>query len=66
VKQRVAIIGTGIAGMATAYYLRTEYDVTLIEKNNYVGGHTNTVSVSLGHGFYGLQRYDLPTPRAAI
>jgi predicted NAD/FAD-binding protein len=48
VKQRVAIIGTGIAGMAAAYYLRTEYDVTLIEKNNYVGGHTNTVSVSLG------------------
>ena len=47
-KQRVAIIGTGIAGMAAAYYLRRECDVTLVEKNNYAGGHTNTVSISLG------------------
>ena len=47
-KQRVAIIGTGIAGMAAAYYLRHECDVTLVEKNNYAGGHTNTVSISLG------------------
>lgn len=34
--------------MAAAYYLRREYDVTLVEKNSYAGGHTNTVIVPSG------------------
>ncbi len=44
--QRIAIIGSGIAGMACAWYLRDYYDVTLIEQNNYIGGHTNTQLVN--------------------
>ena len=44
-KESVAVIGSGIAGMAAAYYLRNQFDVTLIEKNSYAGGHTNTVNV---------------------
>ena len=47
-KERIAVIGSGIAGMAAAYYLRDLFDVTLIDKNNYVGGHTNTVFVRVG------------------
>jgi predicted NAD/FAD-binding protein len=43
--QRLAIIGTGIAGMGAAHFLKEEYDITLFEKNGYVGGHTNTVTV---------------------
>jgi predicted NAD/FAD-binding protein len=43
--QRIAIIGTGIAGMGAAHFLQKEYDITLFEKNSYVGGHTNTVTV---------------------
>jgi uncharacterized protein len=43
--EKIAIIGTGIAGMGCAYFLHKKYDVTLFEKNNYVGGHTNTVTV---------------------
>jgi uncharacterized protein len=43
---KVAIIGTGISGMACAHVLRHVYDITLFEKNNYVGGHTNTVVVN--------------------
>jgi len=43
--QKLAIIGTGIAGMGCAHLLQHTYDITLFEKNNYVGGHTNTVSV---------------------
>jgi predicted NAD/FAD-binding protein len=43
--QKIAIIGTGIAGMGAVHFLQHEYDITLFEKNNYVGGHTNTVSV---------------------
>lgn len=47
-KPRVAIIGTGIAGMACAWYLRDRYSLTLYEKNQYIGGHTNTVMVKEG------------------
>lgn len=46
--KKLAIIGTGISGMACAYFLQSEYDVTLFEKNDYVGGHTNTISVTEG------------------
>lgn len=43
--KKIAIIGTGIAGMACAYYLHRDYALTLFEKNDAVGGHTNTVMV---------------------
>src|SRR5471030_2266246 len=39
----LAVIGTGIAGMACAYRLRKDFALTVYEKNDYVGGHTNTV-----------------------
>ena len=42
----IAIIGTGIAGMACGHFLHERYDVTFYEKNNYIGGHTNTVTVN--------------------
>lgn len=44
-KQRVAIIGTGIAGMACARALCAQFDLKVFEKNNYFGGHTNTITV---------------------
>ncbi|MBS0664241.1 MAG: FAD-dependent oxidoreductase [Verrucomicrobia bacterium] len=40
---RLAIIGTGIAGLGCAHFLHRDYDLTLFEQNGYVGGHTNTV-----------------------
>jgi predicted NAD/FAD-binding protein len=43
--QRLAIIGTGIAGMSAAYFLKDQYDISVFEKNDYIGGHTNTVTV---------------------
>jgi len=45
---RLAIIGTGIAGLGCAYFLNSKYDLTLYEKNDYAGGHTNTVTVREG------------------
>ena len=44
--KRVAIIWTGIAGLGCAHFLHRRCSLTLYEKNNYVGGHTNTVSVA--------------------
>ena len=41
----IAIIGTGIAGMGCGYFLHRRHDVTLLDQNDYVGGHTNTVTV---------------------
>lgn len=45
IKEKLAIIGTGIAGMGAAHLLQKDFDITLFEKNEYVGGHTNTVFV---------------------
>lgn len=44
--KKIAIIGTGIAGMASGHLLHPSYDLTIYEKNNYVGGHSNTVDVT--------------------
>ena len=43
--ESLAIIGTGIAGMACAHYLHKRFDITVYEKNDYAGGHTNTITV---------------------
>jgi uncharacterized protein len=42
---KTAIIGTGIAGMGCGHFLHTSDDITFYEENDYVGGHTNTVTV---------------------
>lgn len=41
----LAIIGTGIAGLGCAHFLHKDFDLTVFEQNDYVGGHTHTVSV---------------------
>lgn len=41
-KKKIAIIGSGIAGMGCAYFLHKDFDITVFEKADYVGGHTNT------------------------
>jgi predicted NAD/FAD-binding protein len=43
--KRLAIIGTGIAGLGCAHFLHRRFDLTLYEKNDYAGGHSNTLSV---------------------
>lgn len=44
-KERIAIIGTGVAGLTCAWHLRETVDLTLIEREPRPGGHTNTVTV---------------------
>ncbi len=43
--QKLAIIGTGIAGMGCAHHLHKKYNITLFEELDYIGGHTNTVTI---------------------
>lgn len=47
--KRVIIIGTGIAGMTAAYLLNRAYDIQVFESADYIGGHTNTMSVQEGN-----------------
>jgi len=42
---RIAVVGSGIAGLGTAWLLGHRYEVTLFEGNDYLGGHTHTHSV---------------------
>lgn len=46
---KIAIVGSGISGLACAYYLSKENEVYLFEKENYLGGHTNTIEVEINN-----------------
>jgi len=47
-KKRIAIVGAGISGLGCAYALRQhpEFEVTLYEAGNHIGGHSNTVDLT--------------------
>lgn len=42
---KIAIIGTGISGLGAAYLLHPHHDITIYEKNAYIGGHSRTITV---------------------
>jgi predicted NAD/FAD-binding protein len=46
-RKRIAVIGAGISGLATAYFLNRRHDVVLFEAGSYLGGHANTVDIEL-------------------
>ena len=46
--KRVAVIGAGVAGITAAHLLQRRHDVVLFEKENRLGGHTNTVALPDG------------------
>lgn len=45
---KIAVVGTGVAGLTAAYLLSRKHQVHLFEAADYAGGHTNTRMVSLG------------------
>jgi predicted NAD/FAD-binding protein len=45
---KIAIIGSGISGLTSAYLLQQQHDVTVFESANRIGGHTATVEVEEG------------------
>jgi len=44
---KIAIIGSGISGLTTAYLLHRKFDITLFEREERLGGHTATIDVDL-------------------
>jgi uncharacterized protein len=42
---RIAVVGSGISGLASAWLLSREHAVTLFEANDYFGGHTHTHAI---------------------
>ena len=42
---RIAIVGTGVSGLTAAHRLAPDHDVTVFEKSDYAGGHSNTIAV---------------------
>jgi uncharacterized protein len=47
---RIAVVGSGIAGLASAYLLAKQHEVVLFEAESRLGGHTHTHDVSLPSG----------------
>ena len=66
---KIAVIGLGAAGLAAAHLLQRKYDLTLYEKNDYLGGHACTILVKdsdgsdipLDVGFMVLNNVTYPT-----
>lgn len=44
---KIAIIGSGIAGLTSAYLLNRQHEITLFEAADWIGGHTHTVPVTV-------------------
>ena len=45
--KKIAIVGSGISGLAVAHSLKGQADITLFEAGAYFGGHSNTVDITL-------------------
>jgi hypothetical protein len=49
-RSRVAVIGSGVAGLTTAHVIARSADVTLFEADHRLGGHADTHSVTASDG----------------
>lgn len=52
--RRIAVVGSGIAGLAVAHELARDQHVTLFEAGRHFGGHANTVDVTLDGVTHGV------------
>lgn len=53
-RQKIAIVGSGISGLGAAYLLSPHHDVTIYEADHRPGGHSHTVDVQLGGQRFGV------------
>ena len=52
--RRVAVVGSGIAGLSAAWSLAPEFQVTLFEADRHFGGHANTIDVEIDGVAHGV------------
>ncbi|ART83546.1 FAD-dependent oxidoreductase [Oceanisphaera profunda] len=45
--KKIAIVGSGISGLTSAWLLSQQHQLTVFEANDYLGGHTATVDIQL-------------------
>ncbi|MCL8252356.1 FAD-dependent oxidoreductase [Aeromicrobium fastidiosum] len=45
-RRSVAVVGSGVSGLTAAYVLRDEWDVTVFEADDRVGGHAHTHTIA--------------------
>ncbi|KTD40532.1 NAD(P)/FAD-dependent oxidoreductase [Legionella parisiensis] len=53
-KKRIAVIGSGISGLTSSYLLSKNHDVSLFEANDYLGGHTHTITLEIEGNLYAI------------
>ena len=51
---RIAVVGSGISGLAAAYYLRELFDVHVYESEDQAGGHARTIAVQESNSEFNL------------
>ena len=49
-KSNIAVVGSGISGLSSAWLLSQKHNVTVFEAGNHLGGHANTVDVQTPEG----------------
>ncbi len=49
---RIAIVGSGVAGLTAAHHLHPQHDITVFEAGGHVGGHVHTHDVELSGRHY--------------
>lgn len=63
---KIAVIGSGVAGLTSSFLLTSKAEVTLYEKDARLGGHANTktltidgksIAVDTGFMVYNPERY---------
>lgn len=47
---KIAVLGSGISGLSSAYFLQARHEVTVFEREPRIGGHTYTVMVPTAQG----------------
>ena len=51
---RIAVVGSGISGLASAWLLSRDHEVVLFESSDYLGGHTHTHDIELQGRHYAV------------
>lgn len=51
---RIAVVGSGISGLASAWLLSRQHEVVVFEAGDYLGGHTHTHEISLQDRTYAV------------